>query len=107
MAEQSWQPVEGTPRHPFFKFGAIGDKISGKIVGKRQVPGLEGKIQDVVDLETKDGAFTVGLTADLKEKVGKIPQGDLVLIEFVDKKKIPGKPSPMKVFTVRTAKGGA
>jgi hypothetical protein len=103
MSEQTqWEPVAGAGA-PFFKFKTVGDTISGKIVGKRQMAGLEGKPQDVIDLVTKDGEFTVGLTADLKNKIGKLEMGRLVRIKFTGTKKITGKPSPMKTFEVLVA----
>lgn len=105
MADAQWQPVAGNSA-PFFKFKAVGDQIAGKIIGKRQLPGMQGKPQDVADLATKDGEYTIGLTADLKAKFEKLELGTLVKVKFTGTKPIPGK-APMKVFEVLAAAGGA
>lgn len=103
MAEQ-WQAVEGTPNYPFFRFDVKDKEIAGKVIGKREAPSVEpGKLQQVVDLMTKEGAFSIGLTADLRKKFKEINIGALVKIKFVGTQKIAGKPSPMKVFEVQKA----
>lgn len=105
MSEQAqWKPVAGNSGYPFFKFDTIGKEIAGKVIAKRQAPGLEGKVQDVVDIMTaKEGGFTIALTADLKKKFEQIPVDNLVKVKFTSTMKINGKPSPMKVFDVQTA----
>jgi hypothetical protein len=103
MAEQ-WEPVAGG-NAPFWKAKEVGDSISGKIVGKRTAPAQNGfKEQEIIDLLNKDGTFSVGLTADLKSKVGKLPLGTLVRIKYTGSQRIPGKPLPMKVYDVQQAK---
>lgn len=102
-----WQPVPGGGA-PFWKAKAVGDEISGKIVGKRSVPGLEpGKMQDVLDVMTPEGEVTLAMTADLKRKVGGQPIGTLFKAKYIGTKKIKGKPSPMKEYSVQVYTGGA
>lgn len=104
-ANTQWETVAGGGA-PFKKFAKVGDKIAGKIIGKRQIPGMQGSTQDVVDLMTPEGEFTVAMTADLKKKVLPLEIGKLVRIEYTGTKPIKGK-APMKLYTVSVATAGA
>jgi translation initiation factor IF-1 len=103
MAE-TFEPVSGGSA-PFFKFDTKGKKIKGKLIGRRTIASDMSKTgtQDVIDILTTEGEYTVALLSDLKKKVAKIADGDLVSIEYVDTKKTKGGPSPMKIFNVLRA----
>ena len=103
--ESAFETVAGGSA-PFFKFDTVGKKLKGKVVGRRTIESSMSKTgqQDVVDLLTTDGEYTVALTADLKKKFTKIDDGDLVSVEFISTKPIKGK-AAMKVFNVMRAKG--
>lgn len=107
MAE-TFEPVAGTGGgSPFFKFDTVGKKIKGKVIGRRTIDSSmsqSGK-QDVVDLLTTEGEYTVALLTDLKAKFASIADGDLVSIEYTGTKKTAkaGR-APMKVFNVMKAR---
>lgn len=108
MSEQ-FEPVAGTGSAQFFKFDAVGKKIKGKLLGRRTIASDMSKSgsQDVVDILTPDGEFTVALLSDLKRKFAKIEDGDLVQIEYTGTRKTKGGPSPMKLFNVLRARAEA
>jgi hypothetical protein len=102
-AAPTWKPVDGD-LFPFFSFKAVGDKLNGKLIAKRQGTDIEGKPQDLYDFMTADGGRTVGASnKDLKTKLAKIEIGKLVSMEYTGTKKIPGKGKPMKLYVVQTA----
>ncbi len=104
MAEQ-FEPVGGSSA-PFFKFDTVGKKIKGKVIGRRTIDSTmsaSGK-QDVIDLLTTDGEYTVALLTDLRSKFQQIADGDLVSIEYTGTKKGKAGRSPMKIFNVMKAR---
>lgn len=103
--ESNWESVGGNSA-PFFKFDTVGKKLAGKVIGKREIESEMSKTgkQDVVDIATKEGEYTVALLSDLKKKFARIEVGDLVTIEYTGTKKTKGGPSPMKLFNVMRAK---
>ncbi len=106
---ETFEPVAGTGSASFFKFDAIGKKIKGKLLGRRTIASDMSKsgTQDVVDILTPEGEYTVALLSDLKRKFAKIEDGDLVSIEYTGTKKTKGGPSPMKLFNVGVARTAA
>jgi hypothetical protein len=101
LQETEWKEVPGGG-YPFFKFKKDGDEIAGRILGRRTQPPKDGfKEQLVIDVETKDGVFSVGCSADLKAKVSKIPDGYLFRAKRNGTKKV-GKPQPMICFDVQS-----
>jgi translation initiation factor IF-1 len=106
MSQETFEPVAGSGSAPFFKFDTVGKKLKGKVVGRRTIDSEMSKsgTQDVVDILTPEGEFTVALLSDLKRKFAKIADGDLVSVEYTGTKKTKGGPSPMKIFNVGVAR---
>ena len=95
----------------YVKFTEIGDSITGLFVSyEENVPGTFGP-ETKLTLKLRNGdEKIVPCKTDLKSKLGANKEkivGKVLTITFVEKKPIPGKPQPMKVFDIDVQERGA
>lgn len=102
MTEAQWQEVKSNGNlGPFVHFKEIGDELKGQFIGKRGGTDLNGNPEDIYDFQTKDGPRSVSASnKDLRDKLPTLNMGWLVSIKLVERKKVKGRPQPMKVYTI-------
>lgn len=83
------------------KFNKIGDSVEGTYLGS-EVKEINGSAKLEHSFKAADGTIKTTLgSADLNAQLEQLARpGDMVRATYTSSKKIPGRPLPMKVYTI-------
>lgn len=88
----------------FVKFNSIGDSLTGLYEGTRMFKSRLAGEQQVYDVRTQDGLFTITGNWDLNEKMGKVRAGAWIRVTYVDDKPMRQGLTPMRIFKVEVSR---